>query len=522
MHNLYVQQCAALLDRSLRAVNSSIKERIEQWTEAQFEVPGWKVEVIPLEMGEELGPGRVYRMPFFDFDLQEGWFFCVLEKTPRLLPQHRVASTFFTEAAESEVGPSLKETTYNFVNTKSWMDVGLQILHASGWRPDCAVPHKDNIGKMLPPADPNGLLLLQSPTNWGMEDQSPGKVGYNKWMNEESGGLHITTCAFFQNGVGSSCAWVKRTDGVVYTQGWVVGVDEYSVSPPAAIVEVGVLHALSLVKEYLTGEESSPSPEFIVVHAGEYKVIRRLRSWFSKGTLRLQSAMASEIAERLREIIPLLKCALIINPLRQDFFEKAKPEGSDPPDIILGTAQKLYKDVLQRGKAKWGDRIARLPWTVEEMKAHLAHRYEYDEQQFIARMKGEGSLASRVFVHFRLTRSLVKSVFNSMRFKRAAQVMMGSLVCATRFKYYDEKGNLLPVTCPFCQDPDSFDHFLKCRKVPMIPRNDDDQLVCLLRNLALRAEEENPAQPLPIHPRNAEEIVLGWENPSDGEISLSM
>ena len=99
--------------------------------------------------------------------------------------------------------------------------------------------------------------------------------------------------------------------------------------------------------------------------------------------------------------------------------------------------------------------------------------------------------------------------------------MLGSLFCATRFKYYDERGELLPVTCPFCRGLDSFDHFLECRRVPMIPRS-EEQLICLLRNLALCAEEDDPAQPLPIDPKNAEEIILGWADPSDEEISLSL
>ena len=87
----------------------------------------------------------------------------------------------------------------------------------------------------------------------------------------------------------------------------------------------------------------------------------------------------------------------------------------------------------------WGHRVARLAWTVEEMKAHLAHRYEYDERQFIIRMKGEGSMASHIFGHSRSTRSPVMFAFNSMRFKRAAQAVLGSLFCATRFKYYNER-----------------------------------------------------------------------------------
>ena len=117
----------------------------------------------------------------------------------------------------------------------------------------------------------------------------------------------------------------------------------------------------------------------------------------------------------------------------------------------MGAAQRLHKSILPRRKTKGGNSLTRLPWTVEEAKAHLGRRYEYDEKNFTNRMQGEGSIASRILGHFQLTRTIVKSAFNSMRFKRAAQVVLGGLVCATRFKYHDEGGNLLPALCPFCR-----------------------------------------------------------------------
>ena len=110
---------------------------------------------------------------------------------------------------------------------------------------------------------------------------------------------------------------------------------------------------------------------------------------------------------------------------------------------------------------------------MEEAKAHLEHRHEYDGENFIGRMQGEGSMASRIFGRFRLTRALVKSAFNSMRFRRAAQVALRGLVRATRFKYYDEGGNLLPVSCSSCGWQDSLGHFPESRRVTKIPNDEE-------------------------------------------------
>ena len=50
-------------------------------------------------------------------------------------------------------------------------------------------------------------------------------------MAGEKGGLRITTCGFFQSGIGASCAWIERPDGVVYTQGWILGEDAFTAVP---------------------------------------------------------------------------------------------------------------------------------------------------------------------------------------------------------------------------------------------------------------------------------------------------
>ena len=166
---------------------------------------------------------RIYQKPFYDFVMQECWFCCILEGLPAAPEEYKVASTFHTTAKEAETNPHLKEATYNFVGAVSWNEVGLQLLIAAGWRPDCAMGHTENIEKLLPPKDPKGLLIVQSPWVRQGGAESLGNEGYDSWMMGEEGGLHVSVGTFFQDGIGASCAWIKRPDGVVFTQGWVLG-----------------------------------------------------------------------------------------------------------------------------------------------------------------------------------------------------------------------------------------------------------------------------------------------------------
>ena len=55
----------------------------------------------------------------------------MIEGSLTLPPGRRVPSTFYTGAKEVEQNPWMKEATYDFVNTSTWMEVGLQVLAAT-------------------------------------------------------------------------------------------------------------------------------------------------------------------------------------------------------------------------------------------------------------------------------------------------------------------------------------------------------------------------------------------------------
>ena len=65
-------------------------------------------------------PLRTYQRPFHDVDLQEFWYFCVLKRKPFLNDALEIGRTYFSNAAETESEPSLKELSYDFHGAGSW------------------------------------------------------------------------------------------------------------------------------------------------------------------------------------------------------------------------------------------------------------------------------------------------------------------------------------------------------------------------------------------------------------------
>ena len=58
----------------------------------------------------------------------------------------------------------------------------------------------------------------------------------------------------------------------------------------------------------------------------------------------------------------------LVLDIKYHLFEKIKPRGTEDNDLLAAAATRLYEYVLPLALAKWGTRIARIPWTDEETK----------------------------------------------------------------------------------------------------------------------------------------------------------
>ena len=138
------------------------------------------------------------------------------------------------------------------------------------------------------------------------------------------------------------------------------------------------------------------------------------------------------------------------------------------------------------------------------------------EREIIGRLAENGSMASTIFCALRLTRASVKEVLRWLQGRRPEQVALANVLCATRFKYFSNDEELMPVACPRgCGGEDSFTHLLECGglRFPKENAKVEDWLTLLWR-LAKVAGEGAKAVPLPL------QNMSNKEN-EEGEISLT-
>ena len=292
MHNLYIQQCASMLDLVLRASRSTIENRIRRWLARTYDVEAWEATAISFVVEDQI-ERRIGELQYLDFDVQETWLIQVLPKCPSMDRRFAVHTVFHSTAVEARQDPIIYAQTYDYQRAESWFEVGLQVLAASGWRPDCALDVEVNVQKTLPPKNKEGFIVIEPSEIMRYTDASL-LPSYQTWFDDPAKGVSITVGVFFQQGVGVSCAAAQAPDRLPSAQGWILGEDGVSESPPVFVMEAGLLQALLLVEQH--NAETNVPPPLCQVKTGTGELMLQLMSQFNEGVNGLQSAATTDIA----------------------------------------------------------------------------------------------------------------------------------------------------------------------------------------------------------------------------------
>ena len=361
--NLYLRSCATMLDRCLRATDSSTTKRLHMWSKEQFQVTSWTpvtTEVAPANINKR----RRGHTGFWEIDIAERWTCELLREIPVRPDWLSPSSTYHTDAAEINADPELKAKTFNFDGVGSWMDTGMKLLSAIGWRPDCTKPAEINLKETLPPKCGKGREIIIGSVEfmeWQTEmrneaenDSETSSKNEDTAELKEAGPaqtLDIRIKTFFGKGYGYSCAYMASPDGGISTHGWLFGwVD--GLSTPVYVHEFAILHACTLAEEYI--EEKGALLKEVRIRAGRELDCARLLGWFNESTVGLASAEAGPIMGKLDRLAGILPCPLNIN---------CQPEGDvwgltpmeiddlrDPISVIAGEKTFAKRRLGQRPK----------------------------------------------------------------------------------------------------------------------------------------------------------------------------
>ena len=516
--NLYVQNCGSLLNLSLRAHNSSIRDRIHAWLKTAYGVETWSPELIKIDPHRMSNLSQIEgRLKYIDYDVPVTWAFQVLPQRPALLCRLRAQSVFHSTAAEIEAKPNLKAQTHTFEGAHSWMETGVQVLEASGWRPDSSLESDVNVEKSLPPREGKSRIYVapHHPLENAQEASNATEdLGYQKRINGEGRGVHIAASAFFQDGVGASAAHIQIPGETPSIQIWMLGTDMVSDAPPSFVLEGSLLHAL-LIADTLT-ETSNDWFDYLRIQAGNWRSRRILQKWQTEGALSFDCDAAADIVKIWHKLHAKLQCPLIIQKLPRGYFvnkhDPHRTSETTEAELVHRAARDNYKHAIPFATLRRGERLARIPWTTQELKKHMKRRYYEDERKAIGLLAEEGSTACIGYCRLGLNRAVIKASMKSLQAKRQWQVCLASVICATRYKFFDEKEQLQSARCPNgCGCADSLEHMLECYALePPDSAAPFQEKANFLRNLAIKVARNSRPIPTPFEAAvsGAEELSL--------------
>ena len=205
VRNQYLKVCALTLDRALRAYNSTICDRMQAWLSAVLQVEEWRPAVARVELMKDAIPfiglleGRVCRV-------REVWTASLLQQQPQIPYRFLVESTYHSavELTREEIAEGGR--VYDFEEAGDWFDVGLQVLLASSWRPDCVVSEGQSILRERP-LRTNDTCTFGFGSPHAVRWLGAAAVGrFTEALEQAADVLSVEACSFFEEGIGHTCA----------------------------------------------------------------------------------------------------------------------------------------------------------------------------------------------------------------------------------------------------------------------------------------------------------------------------
>ena len=248
IQNQYLQHIALLFSRSLEATRCSLTARLDEWLCKVYNMPhGFPPSHQP---SRPLGlRQRTVAQGIYEWDMAEEWFRAPLATEPKLDEDYETPSVYNSNTKLLRTQPHLRTQLYSFQGVGNWQEAALQILSASGWRPDCTRPAKVNFDRAIPPGCKPGAALIDGGTD-NMTWLSDKEIRCAKNLLESTTGiLDIQEHSFYKSSIGLSSSYMCTPRGAISTQGWVLGVSNAEYPHPAYVREAPAAHALRLAQK---------------------------------------------------------------------------------------------------------------------------------------------------------------------------------------------------------------------------------------------------------------------------------
>ena len=391
------------------------------------------------------------------------------------------------------------------------MDMGLQAPRPAYWRPDCS-PADACFTSRLPPPEfrRDALLFIGSPA---LSHLLSSKEVFDYETNPSTLGNSIAVVAETRTygGVCFSTSYARFPDSRVFTECRFIGA---RVGPGAPVYckEYATFRALEREPELCPlRRPDRPAARFFVLHINDPLVCKRVGAWLQFGAWRLLTPIGSDVAKLIYTLasglpIPTIAYGVDSSDFVAPHATERLDDGWAVNQVTYRRAVRLICDDMFTILRK---KLLRVPPRTDEAQAAIRLRFGMDEIEVLSALSGHHSFSAGViFKELGLTRHIIRAALEELAHSRTLQVVLCSVLCATRFKYLDA-GRLISTACRKCGATDSFPHLLVCAELtPPAPAADPNPMILFLRELALGALRTNDGPPIPFRGPNAADVEL--------------